>query len=117
MNTGNIQLIEPFMTQSRRTMVLLVDDQAMVAEAVRRLLNDLPDIDLHYCSNGSQAVELANRINPTVILQDLVMADVDGLDLVRDYRGNPQTADTPIIVLSSEENPEIKSNAFAQGCE
>jgi two-component system chemotaxis family response regulator WspR len=99
----------------RRTMILLVDDQALVAEAVRRLLAGLPDIDLHYCPNGADAVQLANKIKPSVILQDLVMPSIDGLDLVRLYRANPGTAETPIIVLSSEEDPTVKSHAFALG--
>jgi two-component system chemotaxis family response regulator WspR len=98
-----------------RTMVLLVDDQAMVAEAVRRLLLSLPDIDFHYCADGADAIKQANSIKPTVILQDLVMPTIDGLELVRLYRANPSTAETPIIVLSSEEDPRIKSNAFALG--
>jgi len=97
------------------TMVLLVDDQAIVAQAVRRLLADLPDIDLHYCSDPLEAVQEANRIRPSVILQDLVMPSIDGLDLVRLFRANPGTAETPIIVLSSKEDAHVKSKAFAVG--
>ena len=100
-----------------RTMVLLVDDQAMVAEAVRRLLAGLPDIDLHYCADGNEAIKQANRIKPNVILQDLVMPSIDGLDLVQLYRANPGTAETPIVVLSSEEDPRVKKNAFALGAD
>jgi two-component system chemotaxis family response regulator WspR len=109
---GNKSLLPAF---AGRTMVFLVDDQAMVAEAVRRLLAGLPDIDLHYCADGAEAVQRADRIRPSVILQDLVMPSIDGLELVRLYRANPGTAETPIIVLSSEEAPAIKSNAFALG--
>jgi signal transduction histidine kinase len=97
------------------TMVLLVDDQAIIAQAVRRLLMEVPDIDLHYCADPMQAVHQANQIRPSVILQDLVMPCVDGLDLVRLFRANRETADVPIIVLSAEENGETKSNAFAAG--
>src|SRR3984957_5468399 len=97
------------------TMVLLVDDQAIVAQAVRRLLAALPDIDLHYCSDPLAAVQEANRIRPSVIFQDLVMPSIDGLDLVRLFRANPGTAETPIIVLSSEDDSEVKSQAFAVG--
>src|SRR5580700_10546590 len=95
------------------TMVLLVDDQAMVAQAVSRLLADLPDIDLHYCSDPIDAIKEANRIKPTVILQDLVMPSIDGLDLVRLFRANRETAEIPIIVLSSEDDTQVKSQAFA----
>src|ERR1039458_4976849 len=96
-------------------MVLLVDDQAMVCEAVRRALLNQTDIDFHYCADAREALTLANQIKPTVILQDLVMPGVDGLTLVKQFRANPGTKDTPIIVLSTNENPQVKGHAFALG--
>ena len=91
------------LTPSYITMVLLVDDQPIVAEAVRRILADLDDIDFHYCSNSNEALELAIQIKPTVILQDLIMPNMDGLDLLRLYRANPMTQNVPVIVLSVKE--------------
>ncbi len=96
-------------------LVLLVDDQPMIGEAVRRLLAEATDIDLHFCVRPLTAVDVANQIKPTVILQDLVMPDIDGLELVSRYRANAITADTPIIVLSTKEDAQIKGNAFALG--
>jgi diguanylate cyclase (GGDEF)-like protein len=96
-------------------MVLLVDDQEMVAEALRRLLSDRPEVDLHYCADPIEAIRVANEVKPTVILQDWVMPSIDGLDLLRLFRANPSTAETPIIILSSEESPETKSRAFSAG--
>lgn len=96
-------------------MVLLVDDQAMVGEAVRRELEPEQDIDFHYCAKPDEAVAVAERTRPTVILQDLVMPGIDGLTLVRRYRANPATRDIPIIVLSTKEDPLMKSAAFAAG--
>ncbi len=96
-------------------MVLLVDDQVMVAEAIRRCLANQPNIDFHYCIDPTEAVRLANQIKPTVILQDLVMPGIDGLTLVRQFRANQGTQETPIIVLSTKEEPTIKAQAFAAG--
>jgi CheY-like chemotaxis protein/HPt (histidine-containing phosphotransfer) domain-containing protein len=96
-------------------MVLLVDDQAMVCEAVRRALANESDIDFHYCAEARDAIAIANHIKPTVILQDLVMPGIDGLTLVNQFRANPGTKDTPIIVLSTNENPQVKGQAFAIG--
>ena len=96
-------------------MVLLVDDQAMVCEAVRRALANQTDIDFHYCADAREAINVANQIKPTVILQDLVMPGIDGLTLVNQMRANPGTKDTPIIVLSTNENPQVKGQAFAMG--
>jgi phosphoserine phosphatase RsbU/P len=95
--------------------VLLVDDQLISGEAVRRMLAGERDITLHHCQDPTRALETANRIQPTVILQDLVMPEIDGLLLVKFFRANPATRDTPMIVLSSKEEPVVKAEAFARG--
>jgi len=96
-------------------MVLLVDDQAMVCEAVRRALANQADIDFHYCADAREALHIAEHLKPTVILQDLVMPGIDGLTLVGKFRAHPATKDVPIIVLSTNENPQVKGQAFAMG--
>lgn len=95
--------------------VLLVDDQAIIGEAVRRMLADQPDITFQHCTDPTQAICLANELHPTVILQDLVMPEVDGLTLVKFFRANLSTRDTPLIVLSAKEEPVIKAEAFSVG--
>jgi two-component system chemotaxis family response regulator WspR len=99
----------------QRIKVLLIDDQPMVAEGIKRMLVDEQDIELHYCQDPSKAVNLASELEPTVILQDLVLPDIDGMTLVRFYRGNDATRDIPIIVLSSKEDPAVKKEAFQYG--
>ena len=95
--------------------VLLVDDQPIIAEGIRRMLEAEKDIAFHYCEDPSKAIDTAIEVDATVILQDLVMPDVDGMTLVRFYRANHSTKDIPIIVLSSKEDPKIKSEAFNFG--
>ncbi|MCL7489244.1 MAG: diguanylate cyclase [Desulfobulbaceae bacterium] len=97
-----------------RITVFLVDDQAMIAEAVRRALAE-EDLDFYYCQDPTEAVKKALELEPTIILQDLVMPEIDGLTMVRFYRANPTLAQVPIIVLSTKEEPEIKSKAFEYG--
>lgn len=111
----DLQFDELKAPDAESAMVLLVDDQAMIGEAVRRGLASEENIDFHFCADPHQAIEQAVRIKPTVILQDLVMPGLDGLTLVREYRNNPLTRDIPIIVLSTKEDPLIKSAAFAAG--
>jgi len=97
-----------------RISVLLVDDQPIIAEAVRRALAT-EDIDFHYCQDPTEAIKTAAELKPTIILQDLVMPELDGLTMVRFYRANQDTSQVPIIVLSTKEEPEIKSKAFELG--
>lgn len=98
-----------------RVIVLLVDDQAMIGEAMRRICASQPDIEYHYCSDPTQAIETATRLAPTVILQDLVMPGIDGLDLVLQYRQTDATRLVPLVVLSSKEEATTKAEAFARG--
>ena len=98
----------PLLTQHTIT-VLLVDDQPMIGEAVRRELAGESDIVFHYCKEALRAVEQANAIGPTLILQDLVMPDLDGLELVKAFRANEATRETPLIVLSTKEEAEVKA--------
>ena len=102
-------------TVSRKAVVLLVDDQLIVGEAVRRMLAEQSDIEFHFCSNPFEALDKAAELKPTVILQDLVMPDIEGLALVRFYRASNATRNTPIIVLSSTEDPVVKASAFSLG--
>ena len=95
--------------------VLLVDDQQIVAEAIRRMLESEASISFHYCSDPKKAIEMALEVRPTTILQDLVMPDIDGMTLVRFYRNHPELSNTPVIVLSSKEDPKDKSEAFSHG--
>ncbi len=102
-------------TENYKAMVLLVDDQVMIVEAVRRALANQPHLEFQYCLNPLDAVEAAQTMKPTVILQDLIMPGMDGLELVRRYRQVPELSQTPIVVLSSQEEPLTKSRAFAEG--
>ncbi|MDB5306004.1 MAG: rsbP 2 [Gemmataceae bacterium] len=99
----------------RPVRVLLVDDQAIVGQTVRQMLAGEPDVEFRYCQDPAAAIDAANEFRPTVILQDLVMPDVDGLLLVKFIRANPATRDTPLVVLSSKEEPVTKARAFALG--
>lgn len=101
--------------RQHRVNVLLVDDQPLIGEAVRRMLLGEPDIDFRYCRDPKKALETALEARPTVILQDLVMPDIEGLDLVKLFRADGRTREIPMIVLSTKEEPVTKAEAFGVG--
>jgi adenylate cyclase len=107
---------KPAAQRTRRGIsVLLVDDQPMIAEAIRQLLRGEAGIVLHHCVDPTQALAMAAEVQPTVILQDLVMPDIDGLTLIRYFRAYPTTSDVPIIALSTRQEPTLKAAAFHHG--
>jgi CheY-like chemotaxis protein len=97
--------------------VLLVDDQVLVGMAIKRLLTGEADIEIHCCHAADQAVAAALRVQPTVILQDLVMPGIDGLSLLASYRSQAITAQTPVIVLSGNDSAEMRAKAKAAGAQ
>lgn len=114
MHAKENSLLSSSLTQYTIT-VLLVDDQAIVAASVERMLAPEKDIVFHYCQNPTEAIQKAAEISPTVILQDLVMPEIDGLTLVKFFRAHPKLKDVPLIVLSSKEEAVTKAEAFAVG--
>lgn len=111
---SNIDILSDTITDYK-IKVLLVDDQPIIGEAVKRMLASESDIELIYCSDASKAIQTAIEIKPTVILQDLIMPDIDGLTLVKFYRAKQELKEIPLIVLSTKEETTTKAEAFALG--
>ncbi len=95
--------------------VLLVDDQLIIAEGIKRMLSQEKDIEFFYCPDPSQAITMTIENKITVVLLDLVMPDISGITLAKYFRANKQTRDIPIIVMSSNEDPVTKRDAFSSG--
>ncbi len=95
--------------------VLLIDDQRLVGAAVRRLLAADPELELSHCMDPHGALAAALEFSPAVILVDMVMPDVSGLEVVRELRAHTVTARVPLVMLSGEEDSELKAKAFAVG--
>src|SRR6185312_9461017 len=95
--------------------VLIADDDA----AVRRLLVSLLRPHGHRlleAADGEQALALAKAEHPDVIVSDILMPAMDGYELVRQLRSEPETARTPVVFLSAEyDNEEARELAQAAG--
>ena len=107
--------MSPANTVSQPFVVLIVDDQPIIIEGVRRLLAKVTDARIESCMHATEALARAIALRPAVILQDLYMPDGDGLELVERYRWASELAETSVVVLSAEENAGTKADAFARG--
>ena len=102
-------------TSNLTVRVLLVDDQPIIVEAVRRMLAGYTDIEFQYVTDATYAEATAVRVRPTVILQDLVMPEIDGFALIQSYRKNDALRGVPVIVLSAKEDAKLKAHGFTIG--
>jgi sigma-B regulation protein RsbU (phosphoserine phosphatase) len=97
------------------TVILLIDNQPLIGEAVRRMLAPYADLAYHYCSHPASAFDAVLKVKPTVVLLDVVMGDFDGLTLIKRFRETLSTAELPVVVLSAREDARLKAEAFAAG--
>jgi len=98
------------------TSVLLADDQALVRAGFRALLDAQPDIEVvAEAADGRQAIELARRARPDVVLMDIRMPRMDGLEATRHITSEPALSRTRVVVLTTFELDEYVFGALRAG--
>lgn len=105
------------MTNSQNAVnVLLVEDTEDNRMMMRRLL-ELSGYQVSEAVNGLEAVKLAERETPNIILMDLSLPIVDGLAATRQIRQLPNLATVPIIAVSAHDTADFHAEALAAGCD
>ena len=96
--------------------VLIADDQALVRLGLRALLENEPDIEVvGDVADGLAAVAVATETRPDVVLMDVRMPGIDGIEATRRIVSAPATADTRIVVLTTFEIDEYIFDALRVG--
>jgi NarL family two-component system response regulator LiaR len=94
--------------------VLVVDDHKVVREGMQFLLEQEPDIQvIGQCADGLEAVEAVVRLLPSVVLLDLLMPGLDGLNALR--RIKAETPTTQVVILTSHTGEEHMFDAIKAG--
>jgi DNA-binding NarL/FixJ family response regulator len=98
------------------TSVLLADDQGLVRAGFRALLDAEPDVEVvAEAADGAEAVELTRRERPDVVLMDVRMPRLDGLEATRRITSMPGLAGTRVVVLTTFELDEYVFGALRAG--
>jgi DNA-binding NarL/FixJ family response regulator len=96
--------------------VLVADDQALVRGSFRVLVDTAPDLEsVGEAATGAEAVELARRERPDVVLMDIRMPRMDGIEATRQITGSPQTADVRVLILTTFDLDEYVFTALRAG--
>jgi AmiR/NasT family two-component response regulator len=100
------------MTVQKPLRILIVDDQESIRELLLRQLEKIGHLVAGMASNGQQAVELSGSLQPDVVLMDIEMPTMNGLDATRIIM---EKSPRPVILLTSHENPEMVMQASRVG--
>jgi DNA-binding NarL/FixJ family response regulator len=96
--------------------VLVADDQALVRGSFRLLVDTAPDLEVvGEAATGAEAVEIAAREKPDVLLMDIRMPEMDGIEATRQITGSGPTADVRVLILTTFDLDEYVYAALRAG--
>ena len=81
--------------------VLVVDDEYMTRDLLRLVLERYR-FQVFEAGNGLDALQKISQNKPDIIILDVMMPRMDGIEMTQKLRGNPETADLPVIMISAK---------------
>ena len=98
-----------------RPRILFVEDEVVVREHLAQQLSEAYTVDT--ASDGEQALRAILRARPDLIITDLVMPGLDGVELVKTLRDTPSTATIPILMISGRAPDDLRLEGFKVGAD
>ncbi|SRR6266567_3459520 len=95
--------------------ILVVEDDPDVMKLLTHLLKEA-GCEVHQANYGLPALFAVARINPDLILADITMPIMNGMDLLRQIKGHRETEHIPVVFLTGSDTPEAREAAFKAGC-
>src|SRR5215813_12969924 len=97
--------------------LLLVDDNTELLDMLTLALKTLGNYIIERATDGVGGLEQAVSIRPDCIVIDILMPGLDGYQLVRALRGDPETADIPLVILTAVAQDKGQFSGFAAGAD
>ncbi len=98
-----------------RPRLLFVEDDATLREHLAQKLADQYVVDT--AGNGNEALLAVIRAKPALVVSDIVMPDMDGVELLKTLRGSPGTRTIPVLLISGRAADEYRIEGFEQGAD
>jgi DNA-binding response OmpR family regulator len=95
--------------------VLFVEDEATLREHLAEKLADEYEVDT--AGNGNEALLAVMRAKPALVVSDIVMPDMDGVELLKTLRQSPGTRSIPVLLISGRAADEYRIEGFEQGAD
>jgi CheY-like chemotaxis protein len=98
--------------------ILVVDDEPDIRELVKAVLvDDIGGVEFYEASNGAEALDKAREVKPDLIIMDIMMPKLDGLEACRRLREDPNLENIPVIILTVKSTYEAKDKGFSSGAD
>ncbi len=95
--------------------ILVADDSPTMRALIVSTLEAMADFDLFEAANGFEALRILPREKVDLLITDINMPDINGLELLNFVRTNPLYKETPVIIVSTEGSPRDREKGMALG--
>ncbi len=95
--------------------ILIVEDSATTRALIRAVVDELGDIETAEASSGFEALKMLPQQPYDLIITDINMPDINGLELISFVRNNPRYNALPIVIVSTERSEEDRNRGMALG--
>ena len=102
-------------TQATDLTILVVEDYEDTSLAMRLALEDR-GYRIYEASDGASAVEVTERERPDIILMDLNLPVMDGLEATKRIRSNPEMKEAVVVAVTAHSDPDHRTRALDAGC-
>lgn len=100
--------------QPKKFLILVVDDMTQNLQILMSMLEKV-GYGTSFATSGKQTLDRLTKVTPDLILLDLMMPDLDGLEVCKRLKADPNLQDIPVIFLTASHEPEKLLEAFKQG--
>jgi DNA-binding response OmpR family regulator len=108
---------QPPTNQPAHKKVLVIDDSRTIVDLVRRAVEMQGSYDVIVAYDGVQGLEQYQREHPDCVIVDVMMPNMDGFQLVRCLRGDRQSAQTPLIILTALGSSDKRLTGLLSGAD
>lgn len=99
----------------RKPLILVVEDNEDIRDYIRQSFTDLYDV--RCAENGKEGLERAYEIMPSLIVSDIMMPVMDGVEMMRKLKADVRTSHIPVILLTAKESDSDREEGYASGAD
>ena len=88
--------------------ILIVDDEQRICDVVKQGLEKLGDFQVNIANSGKEGIKTAKRLKPDLILLDIRMPEMDGVEVLKALKGDEKTLSIPVVMLTAVHDDSVQ---------
>lgn len=102
------------MPANKKPLILIVEDDPLMSRLYQKVFS-FEDYQVELAANGQEGIEKTKRLKPTLILLDIMMPEMNGLEVLDELKADPDVQNIPVVVLTNLAGEQDAETALAKG--